>query len=290
MSEQPDKTRDFAELRGSGARPGAGLLAGAAVARSRDVLVRGLAAVGIGPTAVTWMALIASLAAAACFVPGAGHAGPWVTDGSVAASWWPLAGAGLMLLSACLDGLDGALARAVGRQSEFGAVLDSTLDRVAELAVLVGCAVHFAVAGNVTYVALSLLAFGGGTSISYVKARVENYGVPCRVGYWQRGERLVVFAAAAAAGHIPAALWLLAIGPWFTVVRRVLVGRALLAHKAAGRDDGLGRLTQRRFPRGSLGYDLWTVVLAVYVFAAPVLLPLFTAGADPLRSWVRGGS
>jgi CDP-diacylglycerol--glycerol-3-phosphate 3-phosphatidyltransferase len=286
MSEQPVRTGEFAELRGSGALPGAGLLVGMTLNRLRDAGVRGLVATGLGPNAVTWLALVASLAAAACFVVGAGDTGPWSAD--AAAGWWPLAGGAFLLVSACLDALDGALARASGHQTEVGAVLDSTLDRVAELVVLLGCAVHFALAGNATYVALCLLAFGGSSSVSYVKARVEDFGVPCRVGFWQRGERLVFLVVAAAVGHVPAALWMLAIGPWFTVVRRVLVGRALLARRASGQADELGRLAQRRFPRGSLGYDLWTVVLAVYVFGAPMLCPLFTAGADPLRSIISG--
>ena len=102
----------------------------------------------------------------------------------------------MLLLSAVLDMLDGALARAGQRQSDFGAVLDSTLDRVAELAVYVGCAAHFALRGNATFAALSLVAFGASFLVSYTKARIENFGVPCRVGYWQRGERLVLFAAA----------------------------------------------------------------------------------------------
>jgi CDP-diacylglycerol--glycerol-3-phosphate 3-phosphatidyltransferase len=288
MSEQPVRMRDFAELRGSGARPGPGLLVGAAVMRGRDAVVGVIAALGISPAAVTWTGLIASLAAGACLFRGAGHAGPWVTGGPPTGSWWPPAAAGLLLLSACLDGLDGALARAAGRQSAFGAVLDSTLDRVAELAVFLGCAAYFAGAGNVTYVVLCLSAFGSSSLVSYTKARVENFGVPCGVGYWQRGERLVLLAAAAAVGHAPAALWMLAIGPWFTVVRRVRVGRALLAAGDGRADGAVERLTRRRFPRGSLGRDLWTAVLAAYVLAAPALCTLFTAAADPLRAIVRG--
>jgi phosphatidylglycerophosphate synthase len=185
--------------------------------------------------------------------------------------------------------LDGALARAGKRQSDFGAVLDSTLDRVAELALYVGCAAHFALHGNATFAALSLVAFGAATMVSYTKARIENFGVPCRVGYWQRGERLVLFAAAAIMGHVPAALWMFAVGPWFTVLRRVLVGRALLAAKGGDGSGVVERLTTRRYPRGSLGYDVGTVILGAYLLAAPWVHPVFTAGADPLRSLVPGG-
>jgi CDP-diacylglycerol--glycerol-3-phosphate 3-phosphatidyltransferase len=293
VGEQPVKTRDFVRLHRSGARPGAGLLLGTAVVRLCDAAARGLAAIRVGPNAVTWLALGVAGAAAACFGLGAGHAGPWEAGSTVAWSWWPVVGAGLLLGSATLDMLDGALARAGQSQSDYGALLDSTLDRVSELLVYLGCAAHFALAGNATYVALSLLAVGGSFLVSYTKARAENLNVPCGVGYWQRGERLVLFAFAAGAGHVPAALWLFAVGPWFTVARRLRLGRAVLTGGVGGAVDqgsGLGRLAIWRSPRGSLAYDLCTAILVAYLLTAPWLHPVFTAGADPLRSLLPAGS
>ncbi|MHC4079699.1 MAG: CDP-alcohol phosphatidyltransferase family protein [Planctomycetota bacterium] len=283
MSEQPVKTGDFVQLRRSGARPGAGLLLGTAVVRFCDAAARGLAAIGVGPNAVTWTGLAVAGAAAVCFLFGAGHVAPWEAGGTAAWSWWPVMGAVLLLLSAALDMLDGALARAGDCQSDYGALLDSSLDRVAETLVYLGCAAHFALAGNATFAALSLLAVGGSFLVSYTKARAENFGVRGSVGYWQRGERLVLFVVAAAAGHVPAALWLLAVGPWFTVVRRLRSARAAL-------QGGTNGPAVRRWPRGSLGYDLGTAVLVAYLIAAPWLHPVFTAAADPLRSVAPGGS
>jgi CDP-diacylglycerol--glycerol-3-phosphate 3-phosphatidyltransferase len=288
MSEHPVKTGDFTRLRRSGARPGLGLLLGTAVVGLRDAVAGGLAARGVGPDALTWSGLVLAGAAAACFFLGAGDAGPWAASagGTAAGSWWPVAGGAALLLTATLDMLDGALARAGGRASDFGALLDSTLDRVGELLVYLGCAAHFALAGNATYAALGLLAVGGSFLVSYTKARAENVGVPCAVGFWQRGERLVLFVVAAVAGHVPAGLWMLAVGPWFTVSRRLRAARAVLSGQADERGEGLRRLAIWRWPRGSLGHDLCTVIVAAYLLAAPWLSPVFTAGADPLRSLV----
>ena len=57
MSEQPVKTGDFVQLQRSGARPGAGFLLGTAVIGVRDAVAGGLARIGSGPNAVTWMGL-----------------------------------------------------------------------------------------------------------------------------------------------------------------------------------------------------------------------------------------
>jgi phosphatidylglycerophosphate synthase len=287
MSEQPAKSGDFVQLRRSGARPGAGLLLGTAVVRFRDAVAGGLAAAGIGPDAITWLGLVVAGASGMCFLLGAGHAAPWEAAGAEASSWWPVIGAALLLLSATLDMLDGALARVRDAQTASGALLDSTLDRVGELLVYLGCAVHFALAGNATFAALSVLAVGASFMVSYTKARAENLGARGSVGYWQRGERLVLFTIAALAGHVPAALWMLALAPWLTVARRLQFGRAALSGAGGG---GRGETATRRWPRGSLVYDLWTVIVVAYLIAAPWLHPVFTAAADPLRSWVPGAS
>src|SRR5262245_9959817 len=49
-----------------------------------------------------------------------------------------------LLLGLPLDALDGAVARAMGRTDRRGAVLDSTLDRVADGLIFTGLAYYFA--------------------------------------------------------------------------------------------------------------------------------------------------
>jgi CDP-diacylglycerol--glycerol-3-phosphate 3-phosphatidyltransferase len=269
------------------------LLLGTAVVRLRDGAVGALALAGIGPNLVTWTGLVLAAAAGACFAVGAGHAPPWEPARGAVSSWWPIIGGLVLLVSAWMDMLDGALARAAKTQSGFGALLDSTLDRFADLFVYLGCAVYFALAGNVTYVVLCMLATGSAFLVSYVKARAENLVSACGGGYWQRGERLLLFVGAALAGHVPAGLWLLAVGPLFTVAYRIRLGRAQLSGaQGPGSADGSGGargLAVWRYPRGSLGYDLCTAIMIAFLLVAPWVRPVFTGGADPLRSLIQSG-
>ncbi len=287
MDQTLGKPEDFLRLRNSGAVPGVGFIVGSLVGRLRDVTASTLAPSRVSPNALTWAGFAVALGAGACFTFGAADAAPWAGEGA-AGSWWPVAAGFLLLGSGAFDLLDGALARAGRRQSPYGAILDSTLDRCSDAAILLGCAIHFAHAGNPTYVALSALAAASWFLVSYVKARAENFVERCDTGYWQRGERLVLFAAAALLGHVPAGLWLLGLGPWATVVRRVRRAAGLLGPpRKRVETPAPSRITFWRHPRGSLGYDLWTLLLLLFLFAAPLAVDLFGAGSDPLGALLR---
>jgi len=92
-----------------------------------------------------------------------------------------------------LDMVDGAVARLRGGSSRFGAVLDSTLDRVADAAVFGALVWWFAGAGDSSPLLLaSLLCLVLGSLISYVKARAEGAGLRCDVGLVERPQRLTI--------------------------------------------------------------------------------------------------
>jgi CDP-diacylglycerol--glycerol-3-phosphate 3-phosphatidyltransferase len=92
-----------------------------------------------------------------------------------------------------LDLLDGALARAQGGGSRYGAVLDSTGDRAADLAIFGALIWWFSGAGdNRLMVLLALLCLALGVLTSYVKARAEGVGLACDVGIVERLERLLL--------------------------------------------------------------------------------------------------
>jgi CDP-diacylglycerol--glycerol-3-phosphate 3-phosphatidyltransferase len=111
--------------------------------------------------------------------------------------------AGLIAIVAALaDGFDGALAKAKGQTSSFGALLDSTTDRLADALYFLPIAWLYGVAPDVPGRASDLiagLALAGLVAsflVSYVKARAESLGFDCNVGIAERGERLVLLIAA----------------------------------------------------------------------------------------------
>ena len=182
--------------------------------------------------------------------------------------------------------LDGAVARLGNLRSGFGAVLDSTLDRLSDAALLGAVALHYAAAGNLPWTAIALLALTNSLLISYVKARAENLIEDCSVGFWLRGERVAFLLIGALAGHVPAAVLLIA-GPGFlTVLRRLLYARAAIqalerglpAPRRGPAPGWRGSLTPWRHPRGSPGYDGVITICGLFILAAPWLWPgLFAA-------------
>ena len=128
----------------------------------------------------------------------------------------------LLLLGLPLDALDGAVARAAQRQTVFGGVLDSTLDRYADAALFAALGYYFAGLGQMEGLALALLALLGSYGVSYVRARAGEAGISLRDGLFTRLERVVVLLLALL---IPAlllpGLWLLALGSNLTVLQRL---------------------------------------------------------------------
>jgi CDP-diacylglycerol--glycerol-3-phosphate 3-phosphatidyltransferase len=134
-------------------------------------------------------------------------------------------GAGIFVLGSILDILDGALARAGGRSTVFGAFLDSTTDRVGEGAMLAAIALVFARSGNDTAVVFTVVGVAGSFLVPYVRAKAEALGLRGDVGLGSRAERVAVITAGlvlAPWGLLPWAIYLLAATSCFTVLQRVL--------------------------------------------------------------------
>lgn len=187
------------------------LLAGRAPALLLDPVVRVLAAAGVSPAAVTTAGLIGSLIAAVLIARGE-----------------LLAGGIVVLLAAGLDMFDGALARATGTATRFGAVLDATFDRVSEAAVLFGMLVYELDLGNREESLLIFAALTGSLLVSYIRAKVEAMGGTMTDGLFTRTERIVLTSAALISGWLRAGLWLLAVLTLLTALQRLLLApRAL---------------------------------------------------------------
>ena len=124
-----------------------------------------------------------------------------------------------------LDILDGALARAGGKTTPFGAFLDSTTDRISEGFMLAAIAYILATHHRPVFVAVAVAAVAGSFLVSYTRAKAEAIGLRGDVGIGSRAERVVVITAGlvlAPWGVLPWALVLLAGTAWITVGQRVL--------------------------------------------------------------------
>ena len=148
--------------------------------------------------------------------------------GLLVAQGWFLAAAACLWLFSLTDTLDGALARATGRVTVFGAFLDSVCDRYAEAAVFFGLVWWYQTTGNSLGVALAYLALVGSLMVSYARARAEGVRLQvAEVGWFQRPERIVVLGIGLLlAPFIPAALLVvlavLAVLTSVTVLQRVI--------------------------------------------------------------------
>src|SRR5262245_45397531 len=134
------------------------------------------------------------------------------------------------------DMLDGALARITGGTGVFGALLDSTMDRIAGAAVFAGIAIWLATGGHdklSAVVALFCLVTGG--LVSYAKARAEGLGLRCDVGIAERSERLLIALTSAGLAGLGVP-YVLAIGLWgLAALSTVTFGQRVIAVHAATR-------------------------------------------------------
>jgi CDP-diacylglycerol--glycerol-3-phosphate 3-phosphatidyltransferase len=127
------------------------------------------------------------------------------------------------------DALDGTMARLRGPAGNWGAFLDSTLDRIADASVFSALVIWYAGAGDDTVLlAVSLFCLVAGVVTSYAKARAEGLGMTCNVGIAERAERLIlVLAGVILAGMgldiaLPVLLWVLAVASAITVGQRLV--------------------------------------------------------------------
>jgi len=194
-----------------------------------DPLVRSLLRVGARADHLTIAGFVLALGAATAFFEG--H--------------FRLASA-ILILSGVCDILDGQLARQAGAETRFGAFLDSTLDRVAEGAVLLGLlgfclrnllALVFQPSRVLEQYQLGLepitwavvgmtagLAMLGSFMVSYTRARAEGLGLDCKVGWFERPERMVLLILAGLLKvfwAMAAALLVLALFSFVTAAQRV---------------------------------------------------------------------
>jgi CDP-diacylglycerol--glycerol-3-phosphate 3-phosphatidyltransferase len=158
---------------------------------------------GLSPNAMTLLGAAGSIAGAVLLGLGA------ISLGGI-----------VILVSGAADALDGTMARLGGEATRFGAFLDSSLDRVSELCLFSGLAIHFAFVHSLLGVALALAAAIGSIMVSYEKARAEALGFDCKVGLLTRMERYLVLCPALILNLPLIGLGLVALLGNFTAVQR----------------------------------------------------------------------
>lgn len=121
-----------------------------------------------------------------------------------------------------LDAFDGALARKLGRkQGGFGAFLDSTLDRLAEIILFGGFILFYMREENAMMLGVAYLAITGSIMVSYARARAESLGYDCKVGIASRVERYFVIIGFLFFNLPDVALIILAAATYITVGQRM---------------------------------------------------------------------
>ncbi len=134
----------------------------------------------------------------------------------------------VFLVFSALDFVDGAVARATGKVSKFGAVLDSILDRVSEAIVLVACAWYFADRDEQVQAAVAYVGLFGSIAVSYMRARAEINGLSMREGLFRRQERVVLLGLGLLFNGLTVVIWVLAVLANVTAIQRfVLIARGL---------------------------------------------------------------
>jgi CDP-diacylglycerol---glycerol-3-phosphate 3-phosphatidyltransferase len=194
------------------------------VGRVFDPVARGLLRLGLTPDTVTVIGTAAVVTTALVAYP----------------QGWLLPGTLIIALFALADSLDGTMARLSGRSSNWGAFLDSTLDRLSDASIFAGLTLWFAAAGDMLGVAVTLASLVLGQLVSYARARAEGLGATAAVGVAERSERLVVVLVAAGVvglGLSPTvlvvAMAVLALASAVTVLQRMLVVRRQLVGLAS---------------------------------------------------------
>ncbi|MCC7195611.1 MAG: CDP-alcohol phosphatidyltransferase family protein [Gemmatimonadaceae bacterium] len=180
---------------------------------------------GVKPNTITTTGLFCTIAAGVTFASGHISIGGWILS-----------------VTAVFDVLDGMVARRGGLESKFGAFYDSTLDRIADGAVLGGFTVFWAsgtARHSLAMVVVCLFAIVGSYLTSYTRARAEGLGLDARVGLVQRPERIVLMAAPQALFGLAfdglvlkAIVTLLAVTSWITVFQRIAYVRRATAEAA----------------------------------------------------------
>lgn len=177
-----------------------------------------LVRLGVSPNVLTSIGTLCTVSGGLAFATGHIRTAGWIIG-----------------LTAIFDVLDGTIARRTGKATVFGAFYDSTLDRVADGALLGGIAWFYATDpahANRWMLAIAMLGIVGTFLVSYTRARAEALGIDAKVGVMQRPERVTLLSAPQAFFGLALGGWIfaavvaiLSVTAWITAIQRILFVR-----------------------------------------------------------------
>jgi CDP-diacylglycerol---glycerol-3-phosphate 3-phosphatidyltransferase len=175
-----------------------------------DPVARLLLRVGARPNHMTVLGLGVSVAAAYVFAAGRLRVG-----------------AVLLAVAGLFDFFDGAVARLAGSDSDYGAFLDSVVDRYSDVAVMLGLLVYYQQRSDTAGAVLTMATLAGTVMTSYTKARAQSIGVRCDIGVIERPERLIALIAGATFHQLTPIMALLAVLTNVTALQRIIYTRRI---------------------------------------------------------------
>jgi CDP-diacylglycerol--glycerol-3-phosphate 3-phosphatidyltransferase len=182
--------------------------------------------------------------------------------------------AGVIMIGANIfDFIDGKVAHITGKQSEFGAFWDSTLDRFSDLALFTGLIWLYSSLGREGYVLVATAALIFSIMTSYARARAESLIEKCKVGFMERPERIVLFMIGAFTDRMAGVLWVILTLAVVTVANRIyytyLVLNRLPMPPTSGPLGVFWRFFFWRDERATIPYDIWVIAILAFVWLTP---------------------
>jgi CDP-diacylglycerol--glycerol-3-phosphate 3-phosphatidyltransferase len=226
-------------------------------------IINASVALGIHPNVLTLIGVLVNVVAA------------W----ALAMDRFVLAGV-IMIVANIFDFIDGKVAFITGKQSEFGAFWDSTLDRFSDLALFTGLIWLYAGLGRQDYVLIATLTLIFSIMTSYARARAESLVQKCKVGFMERPERIVLFMIGAFTDRMAGILWVILVLSVITVANRIYY-TYLELNKLPMPGGLFWRFFFWRDERATLPYDIWVIAILAFVWSTPPAWLGDPTGAGP---------
>jgi CDP-diacylglycerol--glycerol-3-phosphate 3-phosphatidyltransferase len=213
-------------------------------------------ALGIHPNVLTLVGVLINIVAA------------W----ALALDRFVLAGV-IMIVANIFDFIDGKVAHITGKQSQFGAFWDSTLDRFSDLALFTGLIWLYSSRGREGYVLIATMTLIFSIMTSYARARAESLIEKCKVGFMERPERIVLFMIGAFTDRMAGVLWVILALSVVTVANRIYYTYLALNQLPMPATTGISGVLWRAFfwrdERATVAYDVWVVAILAFVWLTP---------------------